>query len=141
MDWKTIWRWLWSNFDRIALVGGWCVSAGILPYLFSLGRDVTPIGYGIASIGGILSFAALRALWSRGKLWSIDVKTRARVLGDSSLFDPMARVYENKRLYLRDLAPLGRKEVIEKKFVGCEIIGPGTAVLGLRSNEKNRGLK
>lgn len=56
-------------------------------------------------------------------------------MGDSSPFDPMARVYENKRLYLRDLAPVGRKQVVGKSFINCEIIGPGTAILGLRSSE------
>lgn len=78
------------------------------------------------------SFAAI----SRTKLWRLDAKNRARIQGDSSLFDPMARVYENKRLYLRDLAPVGRQMVVNKKFIGCEIIGPGTAILGTRSSEQ-----
>lgn len=83
----------------------------------------------------VLSSAAF-ALNARTRLWRIEAKSRERMVGDSSLFDPMARVYENKRLYLRDLAPLGRKKVIGKKFVNCEIIGPGTAVLGLRSGDQ-----
>lgn len=45
----------------------------------------------------------------------------------------MTRVYENKRLYLSDLAPLGRDHVNRKKFVNCEIIGPGNIVVCLRA--------
>ena len=79
--------------------------------------------------------AAAFTLIARAGLWKIEARNRARLSGDSSPFDPMARVYENKRLYLRDLAPLGRRQVLGKKFINCEIIGPGTVVLAIRSNE------
>lgn len=80
------------------------------------------------------SWASLKL--AQARLTRVEAKARERIGGESSAFDPMARVYENKRLYLRDLAPLGRREVIGKKFVNCEIIGPGTVVLGLRSSEE-----
>lgn len=87
---------------------------------------------------GIVTFVLISftvAALSRSQLWRMELKARKRLSDDSSPFDAMARVYENKRLYLRDLAPLGRKQVVGKKFIGCEIIGPGTVVLGLRSND------
>ncbi|MDP3677107.1 MAG: hypothetical protein Q8R44_18725 [Novosphingobium sp.] len=139
MDWlKTKVAWLWNNFDRFALLGGWAMSAGVLPYLLSFNEGVTPIGYGLAVVVGVLSFAAFRAMWSRARLWKIQAIERERVAGESSPFDPMEQVYRDKRIYLRDLAPLGRKVVAQKKFFNCEIIGPGTAVIGLDSNPQQR---
>jgi hypothetical protein len=44
----------------------------------------------------------------------------------------MARVLENKRIHLRDLIPPGRRHIQQKKFINCEIIGPGNLLLGLR---------
>ena len=132
MDWiKKASAWLWNNFDRVTLLGGWAVSAGFLPYLLSLNHGVTPVGYGIASIIGILAFATFRALWVRARLWAIDVKHREILSADSSAFDPMAGIYQSKRLFLKDLVPLGRRFVGERKFINCEIIGPGNIVVAL----------
>jgi hypothetical protein len=72
---------------------------------------------------------------ARAKYLKVETVARERTIGDGSPFDPMARVFENKRLYLRDLAPLGRRAVNGKKFINCEIIGPGTAIIGMRSSE------
>lgn len=103
--------WLSTGVERIAALGafGW-FSAGL-------------IGFFLSSVGF--------ALISRTKLWRIESKRQAMLLGEGSAFDPMARVYENKRLYLKDLAPLGRNNVDRKKFVNCEIIGPGNIVVCL----------
>jgi hypothetical protein len=83
-------------------------------------------GFALTSIGLAQS--------SKWKLYRQEVKQRARLGGTSTAFDPMARVYENKRIYLRDLAPLGRKDVRNKTFINCEIIGPGTAILLMRTD-------
>lgn len=88
---------------------------------------------------GILAFAvtalALAAL-GRTRLWRAEAKMQERLAGDSSAFDPMASVFEDKRLYLRDLVPPGRKFIVGKTFIRCEIIGPGTIKLMTRSNEQ-----
>lgn len=90
-------------------------------------------------MSGVLAFAVSSAgigLLARARLWRLEAQARARVEDISSPFDPMNRVHEDKRLYLRDLAPLGRRSVIGKKFINCEIIGPGTVILGLRSSDQ-----
>jgi len=131
MRWKSIGLWCWNNLSTIAQFGMWAVSAGGLPYLLSLNHGVTPVGYGLAAITGMLSFAAIRALWMRGKLWAIESKHREILGGNSSNFDPMAPVYQNKRLYLRDLFPPGRRILNDRKFINCEIVGPGNVVVAL----------
>lgn len=94
-------------------------------------------GWFMSGLVAFLVSSVAFALIARTKIWRVEARSRARTLGDSSPFDPMARVYENKRLYLRDLAPLGRRQVTDKTFINCEIIGPGTAVLGLRMKDTN----
>ncbi|AMK22577.1 hypothetical protein [Sphingobium sp. TKS] len=78
------------------------------------------------------------ALFAKTQLWRVERRHRARLDGEGLDFDPMARVYQNKRLYLRDLAPLGRKRVNGKKFINCEIIGPGTAIIGMNTDPSKR---
>jgi hypothetical protein len=58
-----------------------------------------------------------------GKNWRADARIKEHLSSDSSPFDPMAKVYENKRLFLKDLAPAGRRLVFGKTFINCEIIG------------------
>ncbi|KEO89974.1 hypothetical protein EH32_03010 [Erythrobacter litoralis] len=78
--------------------------------------------------------AAALALLSRTRLWRVEAKVREKLSGESSPFDPMAKEYHNKRLFISDLAPAGRKFVIGKTFHNCEIIGPGTIKLLTRSD-------
>jgi hypothetical protein len=131
MDWKPIIKWFWGNLSNFALLGGWGVSAGILPYLLSFNHGVTPVGYGLAAITGILSFAAFRAMWVKARIWTLEAKHREIIGADSSAFDPMASIYQNKRLFLRDLVPPGRRFLQDRKFINCEIIGPGNIVVAL----------
>ena len=111
---------------------------GVIVALLSRGVHwISQLGAFGMFVSGLLGFAVASfglAQAARWKLYRLESKHRARLMGDSSLFDPMARVYENKRLYLRDLAPLGRRQVRGKTFINCEIIGPGTAVLLLQSD-------
>jgi len=91
-------------------------------------------GWFATGLLGFLASSAAFAMLSRSRLWRVEARMRERTIGDSSPFDPMAKIYEGKRLYLRDLAPMGRRIVMGKKFVNCELIGPGTAVIGLDTN-------
>ncbi|WP_397603386.1 hypothetical protein [Sphingorhabdus sp.] len=131
MEWKSIGRWCWRNLGNFALIGGWLVSAGFFPFLLTTAQGVTPLGYGIASVAGLLSFAVGRAFWMAARNWKLDAKIKDRLSSDSSPFDPMATVFENKRIFLKDLAPAGRRFVLKKKFINCEIIGPGNIVVAL----------
>lgn len=114
--------------------GGIAVVSGYLSTSVGWISQFGAFGWFSVGLFAFLASSASFALIAKTKLWRLQAKERARIMGDSNPFDPMARVYENKRLYLRDLAPVGRKKVIDKRFIGCEIIGPGTAVIGLRSH-------
>lgn len=111
------------------------MSAGAFPALLALTHATTPIGYGLGAATGILLFAVFRLCWSGALLLKATAIARERVSSDSSPFDPLDQVYRDKRLFLRDLAPMGRKSVSGRRFINCEIIGPGNLVLSLRSSE------
>ncbi len=129
------------------LSSGWTLVGPFVPGTLGaivMGWASTGVGW-ISQFGafgwlatGLVAFVlitAALALAARTKLWRIEAKNHARLAGDSSPFDPMARVYENKRLFLRDIAPSGRLVVSGKNFIGCEIIGPGDIAVILRSSE------
>ena len=114
------------------------VVAAMIAYL-STGvtwiANLGPFGWTSA---GLLTFVLSSlgfALSARAKLWKLDLKNRERLAGDGSSFDPMASVYQNKRLFLRDLVPPGRRFLAEKKFIECEIIGPGNIVVALNKKD------
>lgn len=121
---------LWAVLPQsvVALITAW-LSGGVswISQLGLFGMFASGlIGFAVASFG--------LAQASRWRLYRFEAKQRARITGESSAFDPMAPVYENKRLYLRDLAPMGRLQVAKKKFINCELIGPGVAILGMNSD-------
>ncbi|MBX3561029.1 MAG: hypothetical protein KF780_04360 [Sphingomonas sp.] len=133
-------RWL----ARVGSIAGlWtlvppAVVAGLSAYLasgVSRMQALGPFGWLSAGLIALLVYAGVTALFARAKLWRIEARHQSRLMGDSSPFDPMDTVYRDKRLFLRDLAPLGRREVKGKKFINCEIIGPGNAVLDIRSGD------
>lgn len=132
----------WFNRASNAVTFWAVVPSGILGVLsayFASGTDrinqFGAWGWLSAGIAAFLSSSIAFAVIARTKLWRFEAKRRARVAGDSSPFDPMASTYENKRLYLRDLAPAGRRLVQGRTFLNCEIVGPGTIILFIRSNE------
>ncbi|GAA4750212.1 hypothetical protein GCM10023264_15900 [Sphingomonas daechungensis] len=128
----TFWTIVPSGF--VGLVSGYLASSvGLISQYGAWGWFTAGL---LAFFVSSISFGAI----ARTKLWRIEAKHRARLTGDSSPFDPMATVYENKRLYLRDLAPLGRRYVLGKRFIDCEIIGPGVAMVGITSDPSKPSL-
>lgn len=119
--------WTLAPAGTIAVVSAY-LSTGV-GWIAALG----PFGWFSAGLIGFFLSSVGFAVISRTKLWRLEAKRQARLIGGGSAFDPMARVYENKRLYLSDLAPLGRDHVNNKKFVNCEIIGPGNIVVSLKA--------
>lgn len=130
---KKFGRWFAANISTVASFIGWLVSVGFFPALLAYSRGASPLEYGIAAVAGLLAAALIRYLWMAARNLRANARIKERLTSDSSPFDPMARVYENKRLFLRDLAPSGRRFVEGRKFVNCEIIGPGSIAIGTRS--------
>jgi hypothetical protein len=115
------------------------IAAVLTAYLSTGVHWISQFGWFGIFLSGLVGYAVGAfgmAQTAKAKLLRISAEHRGIVHGESASFDPLAKVYENKRLYLRDLAPVGRRFVIGKTFINCEIIGPGSAVLGTRSSEQ-----
>ncbi len=132
----------WFNRASNAVTFWTVVPSGILGVLsayFASGTEwinqFGAWGWLTAGIAAFLASSIAFGVIARTKLWRVEAKRAALLAGDSSPFDPMAPTYENKRLYLRDLAPAGRRFVQGRTFLNCEIVGPGTIVLFIRSSE------
>lgn len=137
---ETIDRW----FNRLAnTVSFWTI---VPPGILAVVSAVLASGVGLINqfgawgwfTAGLVAFflsSVAFALIARTKLWRFEAKRTALLAGDGSPFDPMASVYEGKRLYLRDLAPAGRNLVVGRTFINCEIIGPGTIIVGTRTSD------
>jgi hypothetical protein len=87
-------------------------------------------------VSGLLTFVISAigfAVAARTRLWRLDARLREKLKEGSSPFDPMARVYQNQRLFLSDLIPPGRTTMTGRKFINCEIIGPGDVIAAIKS--------
>lgn len=129
--------WVWSHLGTITLVAGWVMSVTIPPWILSLSEwaNTNPILYVVAAVSGALAFLAGRALWWKGRELRYSAKFKERLTSSSSAFDPMAKSYQDKQLFLRDFVPPGRRLVQNIKFTNCEIIGPGNIVVALDSEQ------
>ncbi len=92
-------------------------------------------GWLMSGLAAFLLSALALALLTRARLWWYYSQHQKRLQSDSSNFDPMAVTYQDKRIFLRDLVPAGRRTVENRKFINCEIIGPGSIVVALRRSD------
>lgn len=128
-------QWSFTNLGNFLTLCGWFVSAGFFPALLKLSTGATLLQYGIAAVAGLIAFAVFRVCWNGARILKANAIARERLSSESSSFDPMAREFVDKRLFLRDLVPPGRRRLDGRKFLRCEIIGPGNIVVMLRSDE------
>jgi hypothetical protein len=120
---------------KLAIGKRWYPSTGHQGSNPFYGAPIRLFGIVVSGLLGYAVGAFGMAQTAKARLLRISAEHGAIVRGESTAFDPLANVYENKRLYLRDLAPVGRRFVQGKTFINCEIIGPGSALLGVRSSE------
>ncbi|WP_176597345.1 MULTISPECIES: hypothetical protein [Sphingobium] len=122
----------WSS--RVANI--WTFAGAVVPgtiAAFVIGSASKSIGW-ISHLGafGVLSSALIAfflttvsiSLMSRASLWRVEARNRSRLSGDSSPFDPMQTIFQNKRIKVTDLVNPYDQVVLNKKFINCEIIGP-----------------
>jgi hypothetical protein len=96
-----------------------------------------PLSWVACGFGGLLIYAIAVALMGLGRCYSVRSKYDARFMQETGGIDPLAKVFEGKRIYLNDLVLPSNTRVMEKTFVGCEIVGPANIYLE-RNNNINR---
>lgn len=123
------WRWSLSNLALAAYLSistalpAWAVSA------MSTFQHFAPLSWVLAGFSGLIGAVLLYALFA----WAFGRVIRARY--DRSLYertgfvDPMAKTFENKRIFLSDFVLPSAAHIAEKAFINCEIIGPANLFL------------
>jgi hypothetical protein len=100
-------------------------------------KALGPWGWLMAGITVSLAAAAILALIARAQLWRVEAKFKELLSGDSSKFDSMQQLFQDKRVFLRDLVPPGGRIIKGRKFINCEIIGPGNMIVMLKLDKQS----
>jgi len=83
-----------------------------------------PLSWVIAGFGGLLAYAIAVFIYGTGQQRSVRSRYDAKFMRETGGVDPLARVFEGKRIYLNDFVLPSQPQVIGKTFVDCEIVGP-----------------
>lgn len=129
---KKIWtflanlEWQWSLFERFSIlfvISGFAIPAWAAKAM-GLFAEYAPLSWVLAGFAGLTAAVLLLALYAWARRQILKTKYDELLLGSSGAIDPMARVFERKRIYLNDfILPSG--QILEgKSFIECEIIGP-----------------
>lgn len=142
---------MWKRLDRLFLGIEWKLSLfGIvlgamggfaLPaWAFratGLFSEYAPFSWVMVGFAGLLTYALAVFLLGIGRSRFVRSKYDASFMQETGGVDPLAKVFESKRIYLNDLVLPSNARVIGKTFVGCEIVGPANMYLERNNNINN----
>ncbi len=105
------------------LLPAWGVWAG------GVLESYSPLSWIVFGFGGLLLYSISVALIGVGRQRSVRSRYDANFMRDTGGVDPMAKVFENKRINLNDLVLPSNPIIDGKTFVDCEIVGPANLYL------------
>jgi hypothetical protein len=121
-----------ANLGGISLFTAWAASAALFAWGVSasgLFASYAPLSW---VVGGFVGAAVAAGVWCigiSGHRQLVHNRYDAKLVAQGGPIDPLAKTFENRRIYLNDFA-LPSKPLIEgKTFIDCEIIGPANIVL------------
>lgn len=83
-----------------------------------------PLSWVVAGFAGLFWYALAVFIYGAGQQRLVRSRYDANFMQESGGVDPLARVFEGKRIYLNDFVLPSQPQVIGKTFVDCEIVGP-----------------
>jgi hypothetical protein len=117
-------QWCWDKISPLVLPGIMAVVIGFLASGVHWVNQFGHFGWAVAALGAFFVSSAALALLAKAKMWRTMAKDRTRLSSDSSPFDPMDDIFQNKRIKITDLVNPYDQVVMNKKFINCELIGP-----------------
>jgi hypothetical protein len=123
------WRWSLSNFllgtylSLSTALPAWAVSA------MSIFDQYAPLSWVLAGFAGLATAVVLYAIfaWAYGRV--IRSQYDRSLYERTGFVDPMAKTFENRRIFLADFILPSAPHLAEKAFINCEIIGPANLLL------------
>lgn len=86
--------------------------------------EYAPLSWVVAGFAGVMAYAIVVFIYGTGQQRSVRSRYDAKFMNETGGVDPLARVFEGKRIYLNDFVLPSNPKVIGKTFVDCEIVGP-----------------
>lgn len=134
--WLSNIEWQWSLLTLVkgtGVVGSFALPAWALhaSHLFS---QYAPFSWVAAGFFGMIvaSIAYSLAAWGRSK-W-VRARYDAKMIAGGSYVDPMAKTYEDRRIFLNEFCLPSHPLIEGKTFINCQIIGPANIVLEFGNN-------
>lgn len=123
------WRWSLSQF----MLGGYFIALTALPAwavsAMDLFQQFAPLSWVIAGFVGLIIAVLAYAIfsWSYGR-W-VRSKYNQYLFSKSGYVDPMAKTFENKRIFLNEFCLPSEPHIDGKAFINCDIIGPANILI------------
>lgn len=123
------WRWslgllLWGAATSGSFVlPAWATRAsGVL-------SQFAPLSWVAAGFAGLFVFSGSMAIYGYARGEIVRARYDEKFMAATGGVDPLARVFEGKRIYLNDFVLPSNPTVNGKTFVDCEIVGPTNVFL------------
>ncbi|MBL6600016.1 MAG: hypothetical protein ISP41_14085 [Alphaproteobacteria bacterium] len=126
---KIEWRWslanmLWGTGALAsATLPAWAVSA------MEIFSQYAPLSWIAAGFVGFIVFCVGFLVYSKAHQIYVRSRFNARSISSGAYVDPMAKMFERKRIFLSDFCLPSSQVINDKNFVDCEIIGPANLYL------------
>lgn len=105
-------------------------AAGVL-------SEYAPLSWVVAGFVGLLAYAVAVALYGYGQSRAVRARYDSKFLAETGGVDPLAKVFEGKRIYLNDFILPSNPFVDGKTFVECEIVGPANIFFQINNAVNN----
>lgn len=91
--------------------------------------EYSPFSWVAAGFGGLIASAIVYALYGYARSKIVKAKYDNNLYQRTGFVDPMAKTFENKRIFIADFVLPSDPFITDKTFINCEIIGPANLFL------------
>ena len=99
--------------------------------------EYAPFSWVAAGFAGLVIYTLCVFLYGSGQIRVVRSKYDAKFMSETGGVDPLALVFEGKRIFLNDFVLPSNPNVIGKTFVNCEIVGPANIFLEANNSINN----
>jgi hypothetical protein len=132
MFFRRVTGWVWDHLERLALLAGWVVSSGAFAWAVKAAHILEPYSplswVGAAFVGAFLA-AVIYRVGVGAYRQQIRSRYDAKLLAQGGAIDPLAKTFEDKRIFLNEFILPSHPLIDGKTFINCQIIGPANILL------------
>tara|TARA_R110000751_G_scaffold31305_1_gene79849 strand:+ start:184 stop:882 length:699 start_codon:yes stop_codon:yes gene_type:complete len=131
--------WLEANWSLYLLLkGAGIVGSFALPAWAASAveqfQQYAPLSWIAAGFVGMLIAAMVYGVYAWASARMVKARYDAKMLAKGSFVDPMAKTYEDVRIYLNEFCLPSHPVIQKKTFINCQIIGPANIILEFGNN-------